>query len=187
MTEESLMLLEMTEDGMKHSLDHLEKELRKVRAGKASPSMLDGVFVENYGAMMPLNQVSTITTPDPRTITLQPWDKNLLHPIEKAIMAANLGFNPQNDGILVRISVPVLTEERRRDLVKRAKAEAENAKVGIRNVRRGSNEDAKKLEKDGVSEDEIKELQEKIQNLTNKYIEKVDKILEHKEKDIMTV
>lgn len=187
MTEESLMLLEMTEDGMKHSLDHLEKELHKVRAGKASPAMLDGVFVENYGAMMPLNQVSTITTPDPRTITLQPWDKNMLHPIEKAIMAANLGFNPQNDGILVRISVPVLTEERRRDLVKRAKSEAENAKVGIRNVRRGSNEDAKKLEKDGVSEDEIKDLQEKIQNLTNKYIEKVDKILEHKEKDIMTV
>lgn len=187
MTEESLMLLEMTEDGMKHSIDHLEKELHKVRAGKASPAMLDGVFVENYGAMMPLNQVSTITTPDPRTITLQPWDKNLLHPIEKAIMAANLGFNPQNDGILVRISVPILTEERRRDLVKRAKAEAEHAKVGIRNVRRGSNEDAKKLEKDGVSEDEVKDLQEKIQNLTNKFIEMVDKILEHKEKDIMTV
>jgi ribosome recycling factor len=149
--------------------------------------MLDGVFVENYGAMMPLNQVSTITTPDPRTITLQPWDKNLLHPIEKAIMNANLGFNPQNDGVLVRINVPVLTEDRRKDLVKRAKAEAEFAKVGIRNVRRSSNEEAKKLEKEHVSEDEIAELQEKIQNLTNKFIEKVDKILEIKEKDIMTV
>lgn len=187
MTEESQMLLEMTEDSMKHSIQHLEKELHKIRAGKASPAMLDGVFVENYGAMMPLNQVATVTTPDPRTITLQPWDKNLLHVIEKAIMAANLGFNPQNDGILVRINVPVLTEDRRKDLVKRAKAEAEHAKVAIRNVRRSSNDEAKKLEKEGVSEDEVKDVQDSVQNLTNKYIEKVDKVLDIKEKEIMTV
>lgn len=187
MTEESQMLIEMTEESMMHSIDHLEKELHKVRAGKASPAMLDGVLVSNYGSMVPLNQVSTVTTPDPRTITLQPWDKNMLHEIEKAIMAANLGFNPQNDGILVRINVPILTEDRRKDLVKRAKAEAEHAKVGIRNVRRTANDDAKKLEKDGVSEDEVKDIQDKIQTITNKYIERVDKTLEAKEKDIMTV
>ncbi len=187
MTEESELLLEMTEEHMMHTIDHLEKELHKIRAGKASPSMLDGVFVDNYGVNAPLNQVSNISTPDPRTIMIQPWEKNKLGAIEKAIMAANLGFNPQNDGIVIRINVPVLTEERRLNLVKSSKHEAEHAKVGIRNQRRHANEEAKKLEKEGVSEDEVKALQEKIQKLTDDYIAKVDKVLELKEKDILTI
>ncbi len=187
MTEESLMLLEMTEEGMKNSLEHLDKEFHKIRASKANPAMLDGVKIEAYGASMPLNQVANINTPDPRTLTVQPWDKSNLSTIEKAIINSNLGFNPMNDGILIRINVPVLTEERRLDLVKRAKVEAENAKVGIRNHRRSAMEDAKSLEKEGVSEDEVKLLQDKIQDLTNSYIEKVDKAFAEKEKDITTV
>ena len=187
MTEEGQMLLEMTEEGMQQSLEHLDKEFHKIRASKANPAMLDGVKVEVYGSMMPLNQVSNISTPDPRTLTIQPWDKNNLHIIEKAIINSSLGFNPMNDGVLIRINVPILTEERRLDLVKRSKAEAEHAKVGIRNHRRNGMEDAKALEKEGVSEDEVKVIQEKIQDLTNKYIELVEKALVAKEKDITTV
>lgn len=187
MTEESDMLLEMTEEGMQQALDHLDKEFHKIRASKANPAMLDGVKVEVYGSNMPLNQVANINTPDPRTLTVQPWDKNNLSLIEKAIINSNLGFNPMNDGVLIRINVPILTEERRLDLVKRAKAEAENGKIGIRNHRRSAMEDAKALEKDGVSEDEVKLLQDKIQNLTNTYIEKVEKAFSEKEKDITTV
>lgn len=187
MTEESNMLLEITDDGMKQSLDHLGKEFHKIRASKANPAMLDGVTIEAYGAQMPLNQVANINTPDPRTLTIQPWDKSNLSVIEKTIINSNLGFNPMNDGVLIRINVPVLTEERRLDLVKRAKAEAENAKIGIRNHRRTVMEDAKALEKEGVSEDEVKVLQDKIQDITNHYIELVDKALAEKEKDITTV
>jgi ribosome recycling factor len=187
MTEEAEMLLEMTEEGMQQSLDHLEKEFRKIRASKANPSMLDGIHVEVYGSSMPLNQIANISTPDPRTLTIQPWDKNNLHLIEKEIINSNLGFNPMNDGELIRINVPILTEERRNDLVKRARHEAENAKIGIRNHRRSANEDAKAMEKDGLPEDEVKRLQDKIQKLTDDYIEKVEKALEIKEKDITTV
>ncbi len=187
MTEEAEMLLEMTEEGMQESLKHLEREFRKIRASKANPSMLDGITVEVYGSSMPLNQISNISTPDPRTLTIQPWDKNNLPVIEKEIINSNLGFNPMNDGELIRINVPILTEERRQELVKRAKHEAENAKIGIRNHRRSANEDAKAMEKDGMSEDEIKRLQDKIQELTDKYIDKVDKLLSDKEKDITTV
>lgn len=187
MTEEGQMLIEMTEEGMKQSLDHLDKEFHKIRASKANPAMLDGIRIEVYGSMMPINQVSNISTPDPRTLTIQPWDKNNLHVIEKAIINSNLGFNPMNDGVLIRINVPVLTEERRMDLVKKAKAESEHAKIGIRNHRRDGMEEAKSLEKSGISEDEVKMIQDKLQDLTNKYIDLVEKALVVKEKDITTV
>jgi ribosome recycling factor len=187
MTEESVLCLEMAGESMQNALSHLDKEFAKIRAGKASPAMLDGVRVDNYGALAPISQVASINTPDARLITIQPWDKNMLNPIEKAIMAANLGFNPQNDGIIIRIIVPPLTEERRRDLVKKARIESENAKVSIRNIRRSANEEAKGLEKEGVSEDEVKLLQIKIQEITDASIAKVDKMIEAKEKDIMTV
>ncbi len=187
MTEESQFVLESTKEAMDHSIEHFERELQKIRAGKSSPSMLNGVMVEYYGAHMPIERVANINTPDPRQIIVQPFDKSTIYTIEKAIMAANLGFNPMNEGEILRINVPPLTEERRRDLVKRAKNEAEDAKVSIRNARRHANDDAKHLEKDGVPEDEVKRLVEKIQEMTNNYITKVDKVLELKEKDILTV
>jgi ribosome recycling factor len=159
----------------------------KIRAGKSSPMMLDSVFVDYYGVRTPLNQVANIATPDPRSIVVQPWDKSMIEPIEKAIQAANLGFNPQNNGDLLRIAVPPLTEERRKQLVKQVKAEGETAKVGIRNSRRDANEELKQLKKDGISEDEISEGEEKIQKLTDQFISGVDTALEVKEKDIMQI
>ncbi len=187
MNEEVSFVMEEAEEGMNNAVAHLEKEFNKIRAGKASPAMLEGVRVDYYGTMTPIEQVSNINTPDPRQIIVQPWEKSMLSPIEKAIMAANLGFNPQNNGEVLRISVPPLTEERRRNLVKQAKAEVESAKVTIRNIRRAAIDSGKKLEKDGVPEDEIKLLEKEIQNLTDKFIAKVDKHFEAKEKDIMTV
>lgn len=187
MSEDSIFVLDSTKESMESSIAHLERELMKIRAGKSSPSMLNGVMVEYYGANMPIEQVANINTPDPRQIIVQPFDKSSIHAIDKAIKAANLGFNPTNEGEILRINVPPLTEERRRDLVKRARVEAEDAKVSIRNARRQGNEDAKKLEKDGIPEDEVKKLTEKIQELTNAYIQRVDKLIELKEKDILTV
>ena len=187
MNEEAQFCLEEAKEQMQNALMHLEKEFQKIRAGKSSPQMLDGVKVDNYGVMSPLNQVANINTPDPKSIVVQPWDKNMLAPIEKAILAANLGFNPKNDGTILRIMVPPLTEERRRDLVKKAKIEAENAKVAIRNTRREANDTAKQLEKDGVPEDDIKKLEEEIQETTNAFIAKVDKLFGIKDADIMTV
>lgn len=187
MTEEAQFVLDSIQENMDHAIAHLDREFQKIRAGKANPGMLNGVVVEYYGTHVPIEQTSNINTPDPRQIIIQPYDKSSIHAIEKAIMAANLGFNPQNDGEILRISVPALTEERRKDLVKRAKVETEDAKVSIRNARRHGNEDAKKLEKDGLPEDETKRLIEKIQELTDKYIQKVDKLFELKEKDILTV
>jgi ribosome recycling factor len=172
---------------MDKAIDHCESELQKIRAGKASPSMLDDITVEYYGTPTPLAQVGSINTPDARTIVIQPWEKSLLAPIEKAIKEANLGVNPQNDGVIIRINVPPLTEERRRDLVKKAKAEAETGKVAIRNIRKDANEKIRKLKADGVSEDEMKVGEAEVQKLTDAYIVKVDKHLEVKEKDIMTV
>ena len=172
---------------MDKAIDHCESELQKIRAGKASPSMLDDITVEYYGTPTPLAQVGSINTPDARTIVIQPWEKSLLAPIEKAIKEANLGVNPQNDGVIIRINVPPLTEERRRDLVKKAKAEAETGKVAIRNIRKDANEKIRKLKADGVSEDEMKVGEAEVQKLTDTYIVKVDKHLEVKEKDIMTV
>lgn len=172
---------------MDKAIEHCDGELQKIRAGKASPSMLDDILVEYYGTPTPLNQVGSVNTPDARTIVVQPWEKSLLGAIEKAIMEANLGVNPQNDGVIIRINVPPLTEERRRDLVKKAKAEAENGKVAIRNIRKDANDKIRKLKADGVSEDEMKTGEAEIQKLTDIHIAKVDQLSDAKEKDIMTV
>ena len=187
MSDEVEFCIEETKEGMQSAILHLEKELQKVRAGKASPQMLEGVKIDYYGAITPIEQAANIHTPDARQIIVQPWDKSVLGLIEKAILAANLGFNPKNEGEILRIVVPALTEERRRDLVKKAKSETENAKISIRNIRRLANETAKKLKKDGTPEDEIDKLEEDIQKVTDAFIAKVDHIFEAKEKDIMTV
>lgn len=172
---------------MDKAIEHCDGELQKIRAGKANPSMLDDILVEYYGTPTPLNQVGSVNTPDARTIVVQPWEKSLLGAIEKAIMEANLGVNPQNDGVIIRINVPPLTEERRRDLVKKAKAEAENGKVAIRNIRKDANDKIRKLKSEGVSEDEMKTGEAEIQKLTDVHIVKVDQLSDAKEKDIMTV
>ncbi|MBS4062708.1 MAG: ribosome recycling factor [Bacteroidetes bacterium] len=187
MTEESLFVIDAASEAMDKAIAHLEKEYQKIRAGKANPAMLNGVIVEYYGAHVPIEQTANINTPDPRQIIVQPFDKSSLNAIDKAIRNANLGFNPSSDGDILRINVPPLNEERRRDLVKRAKNETEDAKIGIRNARRQANEEAKKLEKDGIPEDEVKRLIEKIQELTNGYTQKVDKLFELKEQDILTI
>lgn len=187
MTEETEFCLEETREGMQLAVNHLEKEFQKIRAGKASPQMLEGVRIDYYGVMTPIEQAANISTPDARQIIVQPWDKSVLPLIDKAIQAANLGFNPKNEGEILRIQVPPLTEERRRDLFKRAKTEAENARISIRNIRRIANETAKKLKKEGTPEDEADKLEADVQKMTDDYISKVDKILELKEKDIMTV
>ena len=187
MTEEIDFILESTEESMEGSIAHLGKSFLNIRAGKASPAMLGSVFVDYYGSATPLSQVSKISVPDARTITLQPFEKNMLQAIEKAIMIANLGFNPMNNGDVVIISVPPLTEERRRELAKQAKAEAEDAKIGIRNARKDANTEIKKLEKDGTSEDVCKSAEDDVQNLTNAYIKKIDELLVEKEAEIMKV
>ena len=161
---------------MDRAIDHADGELNKIRAGKASPSMLDDVFVDYYGTATPLSQVGSVNTPDARTIVVQPWEKSLLGAIEKAIMEANLGVNPQNDGVIIRINVPPLTEERRRDLVKKAKGEAENGKIAIRNVRKDANEKIRKLKTEGVSEDEMKTGEAEVQKLVDSYISKIDSL-----------
>jgi ribosome recycling factor len=185
--EEIEFILDSAQESMNGSIAHLEKEFLNIRAGKAAPAMLGGVFVDYYGSQTPLSQVANINVPDARTITVTPWEKAMLHPIEKAIMIANLGFNPMNNGDNIIINVPALTEERRRDLAKQAKAEAEDAKIGVRNVRKDANTDIKKLEKDGVSEDACKGAEESVQELTNSYIKKIDELLALKEAEIMKV
>jgi len=187
MTESCNSCLESMKEGMKSTLNFLEKELEKIRAGKANVKMLDGIKIDYYGTMTPIEQVAGLTTPDPKQIVIQPWEKNLIPTIEKAIMAANLGFNPQNNGEVIRIVVPALTEERRKDLVKKVKQEVEQTKVNIRNVRRNANATAKELKDDGVSEDDIKKLETEIQKVTDDFISKADKYLEIKEKEIMTI
>jgi ribosome recycling factor len=185
--EEIEFVLDSAKESMGGSVAHLEKEFLNIRAGKATPAMLGGVKVDYYGSQTPLSQVANINVPDARTITVTPWEKNMLHPIEKAIMIANLGFNPMNNGDNIIISVPALTEERRRDLAKQAKAEAEDAKVGVRNARKDANTEIKKLEKDGLSEDVCKGAEEEVQELTNSYIKKIDELLVLKEAEIMKV
>ncbi len=187
MSEDLKFVMETAKEGMESALSHLESELSKIRAGKANPAILNDVLVDYYGSKTPLNQVANINTQDARTLIVQPYEKSLLTPIEKAIQIANLGLNPQNDGILIRIAIPPLTEERRKDLVKKARAEGENAKVGLRSARKEANEEIKKLQKDGLAEDEAKTAEEKIQKITDEYGAKVDKHLEAKEKEIMTV
>jgi len=179
----------ITETGkqMTKAIGHLEIELSKIRAGKATPQILDGIVVEYYGSPTPLSQVANISVPDARTITLQPWEKNMLAPIERAIIASNIGLNPQNDGQIIRLFMPPLTEERRRDLVKRVNAEGEQGKIAIRSIRRDNIESIKKLQKDGLSEDAAKEAEGRIQGITDKYIALVDQHCKDKDKEIMTV
>ncbi len=187
MEDEALFVIEEIKEMMDDAVTHLKKEFLKVRAGKASPAMLAGVRVEYYGTQTPIEQTSNINTPDPRQIIVQPFDRTQIHEIEKAILNANLGFNPQNEGDLLRINVPPLTEERRLELVKRAKVITEDTKVGIRNARRHGNDEVKKLEKDGLPEDDAKRLHDEIQKYTDDYTEKIDSLFEEKEKDILTV
>lgn len=172
---------------LEKNLVHTLHEFGRIRAGKASPAMLESVMVEYYGAMTPLNQVANVNTPDSRSIAIQPYDKSLIKPIETAIINSNLGFAPSNDGDFVRISIPPLTEDRRKDLVKMAKAEAENSKVGIRNIRKDSLDRIKKLKNDGLSEDEAIGAEEDIQKVVDAYIKKTDEALVQKEKEILTV
>ncbi len=178
-------LLKEAEQAMKKSIDHLESEVRKIRAGKADPHMLDDIFVEYYGMNTPMNQLANITTPDPKTIVIQPFEKSMLEPIEKAIHMANIGLNPTNDGSIIRINIPTLTEERRKDLVKKVKSEAENARVSVRNTRKEINNRIKAMQKEGLSEDEAKATEDEVQKLTDKYIGKVDSHLEAKENELM--
>ncbi len=187
MLEEAQFVIDSAIEGMEKSLEHLEREFQKIRASKATPTMLMGVIVEYYGAQVPIEQTSNISAPDPRQLIVQPFDKSSIGAIDKAIRAANLGFNPASDGEIIRIQVPPLSEERRRDLVKRAKSDSEDTKVGVRNVRRQANEELKQLEKNGLPEDETKKLMERIQTITDDFILKVDKLLELKEKDILTI
>lgn len=184
MEEEIKFILDSTREAMGDALKHLEKKLVNIRAGKASPSMLTGVMVDYYGTPTPLNQVANVNTPDGMTLSIQPWEKAMIPEIEKAIMVANLGFNPMNNGESVIINVPPLTEERRKELAKQAKAEAEETKVGVRNDRKSAMNDIKNLD---ASEDMKKNLEIDIQEMTDEHIEKVDKIFAKKESEIMTV
>ncbi len=180
-------ILETAKTSMQKTIAHLELELAKVRAGKANPAMLDNVMVDYYGSRTPLSGAASVNTQDARTILVQPWEKSMLTPIEKAIQAANLGFNPQNDGVLIRIIVPPLTEERRKDLVKTAKSICEDAKIGVRNIRKEGMEQIKGLQKAGVPEDEAKAGETKLQTATDEFIVKCDKHFEQKEKEITTI
>ena len=172
---------------MTKAIDHLEAELIKIRAGKANPVMLEGIMADYYGSPTPISQIANITTLDARTISIQPWEKNMLQVIERAIMAANMGITPQNDGNIIRLFLPPLTEERRKELVKKCNAEGEHAKVSVRNIRRDAIEQIKKLHKEGASEDESKESEAEAQTITDKYISLIEKHLEVKEKEIMVV
>jgi len=187
MTEDLEMIMQDTTEQMKKAISHLESELSKIRAGKATPQIVDGIFVDYYGNSTPLNQVANITIPDARTISLQPWERNMLGPIEKAIIASNIGLNPQNDGNFIRLFLPPLTEERRKELVKRMNGEGENARVSVRSIRREAIEHTKKLQKDGLSEDAAKDAEGRIQGITDKFITVVESHLKDKERDIMTI
>lgn len=185
--EQLSLIFDDAEDHMKKAIQHLEAELVKIRAGRANPNMLDGLVVDYYGSPTPISQVGNISVSDARTLTIQPWEKNMLQPIERAIINANIGVTPQNDGNIIRLFLPPLTEERRKELVKRVNAEGEHTKVAVRNIRRDAIEHVKKLQKDGLSEDAAKDAEKDIQQITDKYIALVEKHLQAKEKEIMTV
>lgn len=187
MAEDISAILSTSEDHMKKAIGHLESELQKIRAGKANPQMIDGIMVDYYGSPMPINQVANVSVLDARTLSIQPWEKNMLQPIERAIIAANIGINPQNDGALIRLFLPPLTEERRKELVKKCLAEGEHSKVAIRNIRRDALEHIKRLQKNGLSEDAAKDAESNVQQVTDRYITLVDKHLTSKEKEIMSV
>jgi len=187
MSEALDIIMQETQAAMKKAISHLEAELTKIRAGKATPQIVDGIFVDYYGNATPISQVANITVPDARTLSLQPWERNMLAPIEKAIIAANIGLNPQNDGNYIRLFLPPLTEERRKELVKRVNGEGEQARVSIRSIRREAIEQIKKLQKEGLSEDAAKDAEADIQTLTDKHIALTENHLKDKEKDIMTI
>jgi ribosome recycling factor len=187
MSDDLRSILDNSAQSMKKAIGHLEAELVKIRAGKANPSMIDGIMTEYYGNPTPINQVANVSVLDARTISIQPWEKNMLQAIEKSIIAANIGINPQNDGNVIRLYLPPLTEERRRELVKRCNQEGENARISVRNIRRDAIEHIKKLQKDGVSEDACKDAEKEAQDITDKHIALVEKHLESKEKEIMAV
>jgi ribosome recycling factor len=180
-------IIKETENGMRKAISHLEGELTKIRAGKASPNMLDGIMVDYYGNPTPIAQVGNIAVPDVRTITITVWEKNMLQAVERAIIASNIGLNPQNDGTMIRLFLPPLTEERRKELVKRSSGECEQSKIAIRNIRRDAIEQVKKQQKEGLSEDAAKDAEKDIQAITDKYIALIEKVLEQKEKEIMSI
>ena len=186
-SEELELVMDDAESQMTKAINHLEAELVKIRAGKATPSLIDGIIVDYYGAHVPVNQVANITVLDARTLSIQPWEKNMVQPIEKAILQANIGITPQNDGVQIRLFMPPLTQERRKELFKKASAEGEHSRVAIRNIRRDSIEHIKKLQKDGLSEDAAKDAEKDIQQLTDKFIGLIDKHLAAKEKEMMAV
>ncbi len=187
MTEAIDLILESTEEQMGKAIGHLEAELVKIRAGKASPQMLDGLVVDYYGSPTPINQVANVTAGDARTLTLQPWEKAMIGPIEKALMMANLGVTPQNDGVVIRLFMPPLTEERRKELVKKVNGEGEQGKIAVRSIRRDMIEQVKKLQKDGLSEDAAKDAETRIQATTDKHIALVEQHCKDKDKEIMTI
>ena len=187
MSEELNLIIEDSRESMEKTIDHLQSELVKVRAGKATPNIVDGIVVDYYGNATPISQVGNVSVADARTLTIQPWEKNMLQPIERAIIAANIGINPQNDGNMIRLFLPPLTEERRKELVKRAQGEGEQSKVSLRTIRKDAMEQVKKLQKNGLSEDLCKDAETNIQDLTDKFIAQVEKQLAVKEKEIMTV
>ena len=187
MQEEIELVLDDAKEQMQKSLEHLDNELGKIRAGKANPRMLDGVMVEYFGSMTPLSQVANVNSPDPRTIAIRPWEKSMIQPIERAIMAANLGLNPDNNGEMIRVVVPPLTEERRRDLVKQVKKVCEDSRVAVRNIRRDAIEEFKKMKKDGLGEDLQKDAEGEAQKIHDAFMKKIDDLFAAKEKDIMTV
>jgi ribosome recycling factor len=187
MNEQLLKYHNDAKEAMKKAIQHLEAELLKIRAGKASPQIVEGIHVDYYGTPTLINQIGNVVAVDARTLTIQPWEKNMLQPIERAIINANIGINPQNDGVVIRLFMPSLTEERRKELVKKSNNEGEQSKITIRNIRRDAIEHIKKLQKEGLSEDDCKDAESDIQELTNKHIGMVEKHLEAKEKEIMTV
>jgi ribosome recycling factor len=187
MSDELALIVEDAQDSMIKAINHLENELVRIRAGKANPQMLDGLSVDYYGSPTALNQVANVSVMDARTLTIQPWEKNMLQPIERAIINANLGVNPQNDGNTIRLFMPPLTEERRKEFVKRAFGEGEQTRVVIRSIRRDAIEQVKKLQKDGLSEDLTKDAEKQMQDLTDRHISLVEKHLAAKEKEIMSV
>ncbi|MEO8403326.1 MAG: ribosome recycling factor [Chitinophagaceae bacterium] len=187
MPEDIPSIIAVTEDLMNKAINHLEAELIKIRAGKANPQMLDGLVVDYYGSPMPINQVANISVMDARTLTIQPWEKNMLQPIERSIIGANIGVTPQNDGAIIRITLPPMTEERRKELVKKSLAEGEQSKVAIRNIRRDAIEGVKRLQKNGLSEDAAKDAEAEAQQITDRFIATVEKHLTTKEKEIMSV
>jgi ribosome recycling factor len=187
MSEELHAHMSQANTAMAKAIAHLEAELVKIRAGRANPQMFDGLVVDYYGSPTPISQVGNISVADARTLTIQPWEKNMLQPIERSIIAANLGVTPQNDGAIIRIFLPPLTEERRKEIVKRVQGEGEQSKIAVRNIRRDAIEQIKKLQKNGLSEDLATDAEKEIQDLTNRFIATIDKQLEAKEKEIMSV